>query len=129
MSNRILTSCPVCGGELHVKELKCDNCSTEYRGDFEICDICRLSRDQIDFIKIFIKNQGNIKGVEKDLGISYPTVKNKLSSIIKVLGFEVEIDNIEEEDTEPERMEILEKLNKGDLSSEEALKLLKDLKK
>ena len=92
MSYKVLTSCPVCQGDLHIKELECDHCGTEYKGDFEICDICKLPQDQIDFIKIFIKNQGNIKEVEKDLNISYPTVKNKLNQIIRSLGFEINIE-------------------------------------
>ena len=129
MANQILTSCPVCGGQLEVKELHCSGCGTEYRGRFEICDICRLPQDQIDFIKVFIKNQGNIKGVEKDLNISYPTVKNKLAQVIQALGFDIEIELAEDEkELERERNKILEQLEKGELSSDEALSLLNKLK-
>ena len=129
MANKVLTSCPVCGQHLAIKELKCVGCGTEYRGDFEICDICRLPQDQIDFIKIFIKNQGNIKGVEKDLNISYPTVKNKLSKVIKELGFEIQIEIEEaEEELEKERNAILAKLESGELTSDEALSQLNKLK-
>ena len=129
MSYRVLTSCPVCQGDLHIKELECDHCGTEFKGDFEICDICKLPQDQIDFIKIFIKNQGNIKEVEKDLNISYPTVKNKLNQIIRSLGFEIQIEINEDEELEKERIKILDLLERGEIDSKEAITKLKKFKK
>ena len=126
---KVLNQCPVCGRDLYIKELICDSCGTEYRGKFEICDICRLPQDQIDFIRIFIKNQGNIKGVEKDLNISYPTVKNKLAQVIRGLGFEIQIE-IEESEEEllKERNKVLSQLENGEITSEEALLKLNKLK-
>ncbi|MDD3625705.1 MAG: DUF2089 domain-containing protein [bacterium] len=129
MVKKVLNQCPVCGKDLYIKELKCDSCGTEYKGKFEICDICKLPQDQIDFIRIFIKNQGNIKGVEKDLNISYPTVKNKLAQVIRALGFEIQIEIEEaEEELVKERNKILSMLETGEISSDEALSKLNKLK-
>jgi hypothetical protein len=73
---------------------------------------------------IFIKNRGNIKEVEKELDISYPTVRNKLDDLIELLGFPV---SREQEDYKSARLEILEKLGSGELSATEAAERLKRL--
>ena len=75
------------------------------------------------FLKVFIKNRGNLSDVQKELGISYPTARNRLDDIVATLGYEV---RSREKD---ETMEVLDKLERGELSAEEALELLKRLKK
>ena len=116
---KILTICPVCGKKLSVKQLKCHSCGTEINGDFEMDDLFRLSKEQLDFIKIFIKNEGNITEVGKEIGISYPTVKSKLRNAIKAMGYNVKSKEISKE-------AILEKIENGEISVEEATKILKE---
>ena len=120
MKNEVLGKCPVCGDDLEVIKLGCNNCYTNIEGNFSLCKFCKLTKDQKDFIEIFIKNRGNIKEIEKELGISYPTVRNKLEDAIVALGYSPKY-------TEPkvDKKEILEKLSKEEISSEEAIKLLK----
>jgi len=77
MNNR-LKQCPVCNSTLEIKEYHCPKCDTTIRGNFEVGDLASLSAAQQEFVKIFICNQGNIKEVEKALGISYPTVKKSV---------------------------------------------------
>ena len=117
MKHEVLGSCPVCNSEIRVTEIRCRKCETVIRGEFDLCKFCRLNEQQKHFAEVFIKNRGNIKEIEKELGISYPTVRNKLDEIIFALGHKVEKSTINQK-------EILEKLSKGEISKDEALKLL-----
>ena len=87
-------ACPICGHELSVARLHCAFCSTNLEGDFASCKFCQLPNEQREFIEVFIKCRGNIKDVEKELGISYPTVRNRLDTAIEALGYRVEKDEI-----------------------------------
>ena len=120
MKKEVLGKCPVCGNELDVTRLNCNHCYTSIEGNFSLCKFCKLTKEQKSFVEIFIKNRGNIKEIEKEMGISYPTVRNKLEDVISALGYSPKY-------TEPkvDRKEILEKLSKGEINSEEAIKLLK----
>jgi hypothetical protein len=82
--------CPVCGEPLLVTRLSCARCQTRLEGEFDFCQFCRLPAEQREFIAVFIKCRGNIKDVEKELGISYPTVRNRLDGVIEALGYQVE---------------------------------------
>lgn len=120
MSNPILSKCPVCGRAMQVTRLFCSNCKTTVEGGFDSCKFCRLDEEQRKFVEMFLTSRGNIKEVERLLGISYPTVRSRLDAIIEALGYRVE----REEDQR--RKEILEAVNKGEISSEEAVRLLRN---
>jgi hypothetical protein len=115
--------CPICKSELKISELTCTKCQTVLKGDFEGCDFCKLSEEDLNFIKVFLKSHGSIKAVEKELGISYPTVKNRLNQIISSLGIETKgsLDKVE-------RLEILDRLEKGELTLQQVLSLLGEKK-
>lgn len=125
MAHEIIGKCPVCNQELEVVRLNCRFCGTAIEGSFEICKFCRLDPEQKNFIEVFIKCRGNIKEVERELNISYPTVRSKLDLVIKSLGYEV--GTAPEDDKGAKRKEILDMLNSGEISSKDAIKLLKDL--
>lgn len=122
MSHNILGKCPVCASRLDVTELHCHDCNTRIQGEFKLDKFTYLSKEEKYFVEIFVKNRGNIKEIEKDLGISYPTVKKNLEQVITALGYgdKTNLENLSKE-------EILTKLSNGDISSEEAMKLIKDL--
>ena len=120
MKRAVLGRCPVCSSKLKVVRLVCNNCKTGIDGNFELDKFSYLSDEQKTFIEVFIKNRGNIKEIEKDLGISYPTVRRNLDQVIEALGYSVKP---AEEDVS--KKEILERLSKGEISSEEALRKLK----
>lgn len=122
MKRNVLGTCPVCASNLAVITLKCNDCQTEIRGHFKLDKFNYLSKEEKYFIEIFVKNRGNIKEIEKDLGISYPTVKKNLEAVIQALGYG---DSTEDEVLNKEQ--ILEKLSNGEISSEEAMKLIKAL--
>jgi len=119
MKKEVLGSCPVCESELRVTELSCKRCGTKISGDFELCKFCRLDKEQKYFAEMFIKNRGNIKEIEKELGISYPTVRRLLDEVIESLGYKEEANK-----SQVDQSSILEKLSKGEISSEKALKML-----
>ena len=123
MSYPIPAKCPTCEGKLNVTELKCSNCQTKIIGDFYLDELFQLNQEQQQFLKIFIKTRGNIKNMEKELEMSYPTVRNKLNELIKSLGYE---DQFAEEDQE-KRREILDLLESGEIEAAEAAKRLKEI--
>lgn len=115
--------CPVCGHQLMVTRLSCDHCQTRLEGDFDFCKFCRLPTEQREFIEVFVKCRGNIKDVEKELGISYPTVRNRLDGAIEALGYRVDKSDIAAE--KDYRQEILKALENGEISADEAARQLR----
>lgn len=75
--------CPSCDNQLKVKSLSCDKCETEVTGTYNLPVLARLLPDEQSFMLKFIKNSGSLKDMAKDLGLSYPTVRNLLDDIIK----------------------------------------------
>ncbi|WP_088186553.1 DUF2089 domain-containing protein [Desulfosporosinus sp. FKA] len=126
MNYKIPHRCPVCDHELKISKLTCTYCPTKIEGEFSSCKFCRLPREQILFIEAFIKCRGNIKEVEKELGISYPTVRSRLDSVIEALGYSLEkekepvSENAAITKEQLRRQEILEALNRGEISAQEA---------
>lgn len=115
--------CPVCNHEMTISSLSCSKCKTRLEGNFTTCKLCRLPVEQQEFIEVFLKCRGNIKDVEKELGISYPTVRNRLDGLVRALGYKVQkYDHIEEK---RRREEVLNLLEKGEISPQEAARLLK----
>jgi hypothetical protein len=117
--------CPVCGGEYEITTLTCKQCKSELNGRFEGCEFCSLNESEKAFLKAFIKCRGNIKEVEKELGISYPTVRNRLDGIITRLGFEPrpDVSSVREE-----RKRVIQQLENGEITADEAAEALKNLK-
>ncbi len=76
--------CPVCGGNYETTMLTCKKCKSQLSGNFTGCEFCKLSDEDTKFILTFVKCRGSIKDVEKELGISYPTVRGKLDTVIKI---------------------------------------------
>jgi hypothetical protein len=122
MIKEVLGKCPVCDHTTEVTGIICRQCGTKIEGNFKLCKFCSLSAEQKEFIEIFIKCRGNIKEVEKELGISYPTVKNKLEDVAQALGYAAS----PQAEQESRRKEILEAIDRGDLSVDQALEIMKE---
>jgi hypothetical protein len=84
-----------------------------------------LTEDERNFVELFVVCRGNIKEVEKRLGISYPTVRNKLDSIVAKL--EHSIQKVDPETRKKRRRDILDSIRKGDISAEEGAALLEEI--
>jgi hypothetical protein len=118
MAYPLISECPVCGKQLKITKLQCTHCHTTIENEFELSNFAKLSKEQLHFIETFLKCRGNIKEVEKELGISYPTVRGKLDDIISSLGFSTT------KKVETDRKKIISMLEKGEISPEEAISLL-----
>ncbi|NLY73456.1 MAG: DUF2089 domain-containing protein [Tissierellia bacterium] len=121
MSYPVINTCSVCGDQLKVSSLHCDSCNTHYQGDFHFDKFTYLSAQQKNFIEVFLKCRGNIREVEKELEISYPTVRARLDDVISSLGYDSSV-----EDSQASKKEAIDSLSKGEISYEEALKIIKD---
>ncbi|BBE31830.1 hypothetical protein OSSY52_19710 [Tepiditoga spiralis] len=118
-----LSTCPACGGRLKITRYKCERCGTEISGDFKLEDFASLTNEQMLFLKIFIKNRGNLSELQKEMNISYPTAKARLEDLVSALGYR------REEDNRIKTFEILEKIERGEITPEEAKEILKKNKK
>lgn len=120
-------NCPVCGDSLAVTRLHCANCDTSIEGHFALGHLSRLNTDQLAFVETFLRCEGTLKRVEKEMGISYPTVRARLEDVIRAMGFEVISDYSADLShiSAGERSRILDQLSRGEISSEEALAQLR----
>ena len=118
----MLTTCPVCGDGLSITRFHCRNCDTAIEGHFDIGRLGRLSAEQLTFIETFIRCEGKLSRMEPELEMSYPTLRARLTEIIRTLGFTVGPETPQLDDEERHR--ILDALAKGDISSEEAMRLM-----
>lgn len=121
----IIGTCPVCGEMLNVTRLHCRSCDTTIEGRFAVSALDRLNPEQIVFAETFIRCEGKLNRMEKEMGLSYPTLRARLNELIRAMGFEVG-----QEEAAPtgisdeERRQILDDLSAGRVTSDEAVKLL-----
>jgi len=116
MIKQIPNACPACGGNLYVSEFKCPDCDTAVRGEFHLSPLGNLSDGHYDFIRTFVLSRGNIKEVESRMGISYPTVRNKLDEVIRALS--------EQKANKMTSAEILDALESGKITAAQAAEML-----
>ena len=131
---KILEKCPTCGGEFAVTELTCTTCSTVVRSAYSPCPFCRLSPEDLEFMLLFVRNRGNVKDMERELGVSYWTIRGRLNEVIGAMGLEPG-GELEGEAPSPTRaaaadpaaarQQVLDRLRRGELSAEEAAELLR----
>jgi len=119
MGYKLINECPVCGSQLNAVKLLCKTCNTAIESDFELSRFETLSKEQVAFAECFLKNRGIIKDVEKELGISYPTVRAKLDDVILSLGYEVK------DESRTDVSGIIDSLEKGEIKIDEAIKKIK----
>lgn len=123
-SNRVLWRCPVCGGGLEAVRLRCGQCETVVEGRFDLGRLARLDADQLRFVETFLKVRGNLKEMERELGVSYPTVRARLDAVLHAMGFAPEAARDRDEEAQ-RRREVLDQLQAGLITAEEALRLLR----
>jgi hypothetical protein len=123
MQRMVPMLCPACTERMTITELTCSHCQTRVQGHFDAPGLHRLNADQVQFVEVFMRCRGNIKEVEKDLKISYPTVRSRLDQVIQSMGYDVP--PRQDDVMDPETSEALDGLESGELSFEEALRRLK----
>lgn len=114
--------CPVCGDILALTRLSCDECGTELAGHFPTCEFCALNLEDRETLRIFLRSRGNMKELERHLGVSYPTARVRFDTILTKLGMEPT--GTDEAPGVPGSAEILESLHRGEIDVDEALKRL-----
>ncbi len=119
-----VSQCPVCDSELVITRLTCKKCGTAIEGEFGHGVFSTLADEESRFVELFVISRGNIKEMEKRLGLSYPTVRNKLDLVIAKLS------NARKPDPETlrkRRREIIDSIKRGDLTPDEGAMLLEEL--
>ena len=145
MVHDVIATCPVCSGELTIARLHCRSCGTALEGEFGVGRFGRLDHEQMSLLESFLRSRGNLKEMERELGISYPTVRGRVDALIRSLGladgtppivdeFGADIadgfaDEFAEDATNAaaERRAILERLAAKEISADDAAEALRDL--
>ncbi len=123
------SQCPICQGEITVTQISCRGCDTTINGRFSSRTFSQLSPEQMDFVENFVRLEGKIKHMEKELKVSYPTIRKKLHEVIRALGYEPGGEEGLSVLSDKERQQILNDLDEGKISYEDAMKQLKDEEK
>ena len=144
MPHDVIATCPVCSGELAVTRLRCGQCGTTLEGEFAVGRFGRLTREQTQVLESFLRSRGNLRDMERELQISYPTVRARVEALVRALGFgprdEAEAAGAQPAadpaadatasnaaDVQAGRREILERLANHELSAEEAATAIRAL--
>jgi hypothetical protein len=146
MPHDVISTCPVCEGELLVSRLHCRSCGTALEGEFGVGRFGRLSREQLGLLESFLRARGNLKEMERELGISYPTVRARVDALVRALGLgdgslvEDEADDADDgaaaetpltatptADVAGDRRAILERLARGEIDAAAAAVELREL--
>jgi hypothetical protein len=112
------SNCPVCNQRLATTRLTCPDCNTELSGAFAQCEFCVLTDEDRDVLRVFLASRGNMKDLERHLGVSYPTARARFDALLGKLGIERPTTSA------PSRVELMEQVARGEIDVDEALKRL-----
>ena len=132
MAHDVISTCPVCSGELAVTRLRCGSCGTTLEGEFSVGRFARLGRDQMALLESFLRSRGNLRDIERELGISYPTVRARVEALVRALGFGPRSDEDgpagDDAPAAPQTREaILERLARREITAEDAATAIRAL--
>jgi hypothetical protein len=144
MVHDVIATCPVCTDELTITRLHCRSCGTALEGEFGVGRFGRLDREQLGLLESFLRSRGNLKEMERELGISYPTVRGRVDALVRALGLAdgsaaLDEDDLADEiatevpdaaagaDAAAERRQILERLARKEIGADEAAAALRAL--
>ncbi|TAN32380.1 DUF2089 domain-containing protein [bacterium] len=111
-------NCPVCNARLALTRLSCPACDTELSGGFATCEFCVLADEDRELLRVFLASRGNMKDLERHLGVSYPTARARFDALLIKIG----IDRLPA--PAPTRVELMEQVARGEIDVAEALKRL-----
>ncbi|MFN8621959.1 MAG: DUF2089 domain-containing protein [Chloroflexota bacterium] len=136
----VIATCPVCSGQLAVTRLHCGGCGTTLEGRFGVGRFGRLDKEQLALLESFLRSRGNLRDMERELGISYPTVRNRVEALVRALGLADGDAPAAPEPAAPpttpapdpgfiaaERRRVLERLARNELTPEDAAAILRAL--
>ena len=112
--------CPSCGGGLQVKVLTCCQCNLRVEGDITLPRLARLPADLREFAELFLVAGGSLKQIAQDLGVSYPTVRQKLDRVIEAL-------TTLRLDEQQFQLSVLDRLERGEITPQQAVQELRKI--
>lgn len=124
MTNPVIDTCPVCAESLTITRLKCSHCETEISGAFHTSAFSQLPPEDLAFAEMFIRLRGNVKEMERELGIPYSAVRNRLDSVIRNISNGEEDTPPPPNPSRPNRRSVLDRLERGEISPDDAVRLL-----
>jgi len=137
MQREVISDCPVCDSPLTVTRLHCNNCGTTIEGEFTVGRFSRLNREQYALLESFLRSRGNLRELERELGVSYPTVRNRVEALLRALDLadgtpmppepprvETPVEQKPQVDAETRR-QILEQLARHELTADQAAAALR----
>jgi hypothetical protein len=142
MTHEVISTCPVCAGELAVTRLRCANCGTTIEGEFSVGRFGGMTKEQLALLESFLRSRGNLREMERELGLSYPTVRSRVDGLVRALGLgeaggqgepEDRSESAEQTKSDGEglpggaRREILERLARHEISATDAAAAIKQL--
>lgn len=127
MNHPILSHCPICNEPTTVTQIRCEICDLTIEGHFMVSGLASLTPEQLEFVELFLRSEGKLNRMEKELNISYPTVRNRLNEIIAAMGYDPEELEAHDAEREAHRREVLDQLSSGDLSPDSAVELLRQV--
>lgn len=116
----VKNTCPICGGDTVVTEFTCNQCHSTVQGRFSLNKFSKLTDEQMWMVERFLFHRGSLKDLGHEMGISYPTVRNKLEEVVEALGYRPKADG-----DDASREEILNKLRDKEITADEAVELLR----
>ena len=141
MPHDVISTCPVCASELAVTRLHCRSCGTTLEGDFSVGRFGRLNREQLVLLESFLRSRGNLREMERELGLSYPTVRSRVDGLVRALGLgdgpraedadtdETEGAPIATEDPGTTRQAVLERLARHEITAEAAAAAIRTMRR
>jgi hypothetical protein len=117
------TRCPVTGETLEVTRLRGPTSGVVIEGEFLPNEFALLDGDALEYLRLFVKVRGNLKEVERMLGVSYPTVRARFDAMVRALGYEVADEGLDA------RSEVLAALERGEIGAEEATRRLQGMQR
>jgi hypothetical protein len=112
-------NCPVCNHRLATTRLTCPDCSTELSGAFTSCEFCALTNEDREVLRVFLASRGNMKELERHLGVSYPTARARFDALLAKIGIDRPAPA-----PSPGRVELMEQVARGEIDIDEALRRL-----
>jgi hypothetical protein len=136
MARDVISTCPICSSELAITRLQCRSCGTAIEGDFNVGRFGRLNREQLALLESFLRARGNAKELERELKVSYPTVRARLEALVRALGL---ADGSQPADDGEDglghsaesaelRRDVLERLARHEITADEAAVILRGRK-
>ncbi len=130
MIHDVISTCPVCSADLTVTRLACRTCGTALEGEFSVGRFGRLGREQMTLLESFLRSRGNLRDVERELGISYPTVRARIDALVRALGLgDGPTPGGLEDDQAVARQTILERLARHEIDADEAAAAIRELRR